>query len=74
MLIYFRWCQSFHYKPHFSEVYNLAIKMHWGPRLGLYHTQLPESLPGVQAGVPGRDIRLVSPRTKDGVGGFHALA
>lgn len=27
MLIYFRWCQSFHYKPHFSEVYNLAIKM-----------------------------------------------
>lgn len=34
MLIYFRWCQSFHYKPHFSEVYNLVIKMLQGPRPG----------------------------------------
>lgn len=57
MLIYFRWCQSFHYRPHFSEVYNLVIKTLQGLRLGRCRHSCPGP-PRSPARTSGTEQRL----------------
>lgn len=73
MLIYFSWCQSFHYQPHFSEVYSLAIKMPEARGLDWTTGSCLSPFPVSRQGHPGRDIWPVCPETKAGVGGCHAL-
>lgn len=73
MLIYFRWCQSFHYQPHFAEVYSLAIKMPEARGLDWTTGSCLRPFPASRQGRPGRAFWPACPGTKAGVGGCRAL-